>query len=192
MQPRIMITNGGPHSPETLADWTTSQLIDVAAAIDAGMSHKEALEFRARLMALMAERHRTAQAGERAALELEGPDRLTKPMPTNDHVRDAADAILAIVNLCRDDGTPVFSTIMRDHFARPEARGALERMLREHFHENIKIERSYHALAREDHPVAKAFIAVQQDGHAHLIRDEHDPEIVMAILSNSVPPHSAG
>ncbi len=191
MQLRLMMTDGGPHSPETLADWTASQIIDVTAATAAGMSYNEAREFRSRLEKALVEHHALVQDGERSALQTEGSARLAQPMPTDLHVPDAADDIMAVVNSRDADGKAAFSGTIRDHFGRPEARAVLEQLLREHFHENMKIERSWHAIADADHPVAKAFIAVQQDGFAHLFRDEHDPETVAAMVANLLPAQPA-
>jgi len=187
MQLRLMMTDGGPHSPETLADWTASQLIDITAATAAGMSYNEAREFRSRLEKALVQHHDMAQSAERRGLQAEGSDRLVQSMPTESYVPDAADDVMAVVNSRDADGKHVFSATIRDHFAKPEARLALERMLHEHFHENMKIERSWHAAADADHPAAKAFIAVQRDGHAHLFTGEHDPELVAAMVVNQLP-----
>ncbi len=192
MQLRLMMTDGGPHSPETLADWTASQIIDITAATAAGMSYNEAREFRSRVEKVLVQHHLLAQDGERSALQTEGSSRLATPMPTDQHVPDAADDVLAVVNSRDVDGKHVFSATIRDHFARPEARVALERLLHEHFHENMKIERSWHAAADAEHPSAKAFIAVQQDGHAALFGDEHDPELAAAMVANLLPARPAG
>ena len=64
MQLRLMMTDGGPHSPEPLADWTASQIIDITAATAAGMSYNEAREFRSRVEKVLVQHHLLAQDGE--------------------------------------------------------------------------------------------------------------------------------
>jgi hypothetical protein len=172
MQVRLMMTDGGPHSPETLAGWTASQLIDVAAATATGMDYTEASQFRARLERALVKHHRVAQEGERQKLSEAGSKHLLSVIDTTEHIPDAVDTIIAVANARNDDGEFLFGPVIRDHFNQPAARSALERMLHEHFLENVKIERSWHADANPDDHAAKAFTAFLQDPHAHLAPDE--------------------
>ncbi len=156
-----MITNGGPHPPEKWASVTAGQIIDIAASAPTALL-AEARSFEARITSLLTGHHRLAQEHERAALATEGPARLLAPLDTGAHMPDAVDDIVAAAR----------GTSFAAHFQKPETRAYLERLLHEHMHHNMLIERSWHADAHPDEPHSKAFKAVQADGHAALQLDD--------------------
>ncbi len=161
---QLMITDGGPHSPEKWAAVTVRGVIDIAeTAPDALL--REAREFEDKAVATLTRHHALVQDHERNGLSTEGADRLASNIDPSGHIPDAVDDIIALSK----------GTSFAAHFATPETREYLERLLHEHFHHSMWIERSWHANAHPDHPLSRLFRAVAADGHALLAR--HDDEL---------------
>jgi hypothetical protein len=184
-----MITNGGPHPPEKWASVTAAKVVDIGAnAADA--LYREARDFQVRVETLLVAHHRLAQDHERAALANEGTNRLLEAIDTSSHVPDALDDIVAAAR----------GTSFAAHFDKPATQVYLARVLHEHTHSIMHIERSYHADAHPDHPHAQAFKAAQADGHQALMLTEEQlaaiggHETVLAMVRNAVPgtPKSEG
>jgi hypothetical protein len=142
----VMSTDGGPHPPEKWAALTASQVIDIASSAD-GALLSAARDFQAKVESVLVRHHSLAQEHERAGLATEGTDRLASDIDTSGHVPDAVDDVIALSR----------STSFAAHFAKPEVRAYLERLLHEHFHHSMHIERQWHAAEHPDHPEAAAF-----------------------------------
>lgn len=142
----VMITNGGPHPPGKWAAITASRILDIASTAS-GALLVEAQAFQMKLEAILAGHHTLVQAHERSGLVVEGPARLASEIDTSLHVPDAVDDVIAATK----------GTNFAEHFAKPEVLAYLARLLHEHFHLSMQIERSWHADAHPDHPHAIAF-----------------------------------
>jgi hypothetical protein len=177
-----MITNGGPHPPEKWASVTAQKIIDISANAPDAL-YREARAFQAKIEELLVGHHRLAQEHERVALATEGPDRLVTELDTGAYVPDALDDILAAAR----------GTSFAAHFAKPETQVYLARVLREHTHSIMHVERSWHADAHPDHEHSKAFKAVQANGHELLastdakLAEFGGAEVVLAMVRNAVP-----
>ncbi len=126
--PTILITNGGPHSAETWAETTVSQIM-VVAPDSASAAIAEA--FRARLMALLADEHADVQKRERAALKSYG-------VSETDYTERAREVCARVVLSAR--GSP-----FEPHFYNPATVEYLDRLLAEHFNTVASIERQWHS-----------------------------------------------
>lgn len=142
----VLATDGGPHPPETWAAVTASQVIDIASSAS-GALLAEARDFRARVEEILVGHHRLAQEHERGGLATEGAERLGTDIDTSGHVPDAVDDIIAAAK----------GTSFAAHFAQPPVRAYLERLVHEHFHHSMHIERQWHADSNPEHPHAAAF-----------------------------------
>jgi hypothetical protein len=177
-----MITNGGTHPPEKWASVTAKQIIDIGASAPETLL-REAYAFQAKLEQILTEHHRLAQGHERSALATEGSKRLAVPIDTGGHVPDALEDVLAAAR----------GTSFAGHFAKPEVQAYLARLLHEHTHHIMHIERSWHADAHPDHEQAKAFGVVQVHGHQALMLTDKElaavggHETVLAMVRNAVP-----
>ncbi len=156
-----MITNGGPHPPEKWASVTASQIIDIAASAPETLL-RDARAFQAKIEGLLTEHHRSVQESERTALNTAGTDHLAADMDTSYHIPDALDDLVAAAK----------GTSFHGHFAKPEVQDYLRRLLHEHMHHIMLIERSWHADAHPDHPLSVAFHAVAANGHALLVQSD--------------------
>jgi hypothetical protein len=153
-----MITNGGPHPPEKWASVTAQKIIDISANAPDAL-YREARAFQAKIEELLVGHHRLAQEHERAALATAGTTRLVADIDTSGHVPDALDDVLAAAR----------GTSFAAHFAVPRVQQYVERVLHEHTHDIMYLERSCHADVHPDHPSAKAFKTVQNEGHQALM-----------------------
>lgn len=149
MQVGVLKTDGGPHSAEDWARVTASQIIDIAASAPTALIH-EAREFETKLIALLTGFHDRVQKSERGALEKHGAARLATEISTDDH---HADAVREVIDLAE-------GTSFENHFAKPAIRVYLARVLNDHFHTSMQIERSWHADRHPDNEHSKAFRAM--------------------------------
>lgn len=149
----VLKTDGGPHPAEVWAQVTASQIIDIASSASDVML-KEAREFEAEVVKALTTHHSNVQQTERAAIKKHGVARLTHEIDTHDHLKDAIDDIIKLAR----------GTSFGPHFAKPEVRAYLEKLLHEHFHHSMTIERSWHADANADHEHAIAFKQKITDG----------------------------
>ena len=198
MQVGIMATDGGPHPPAKWARTTAAAIMDHVGRRAPLVSFQDAQAFEEKVFELLARHHALAQDHEKAALITEGTERLASPVVTSGHVPDAVDDIVALAK----------GTTLEAHFNSPgqtvdngdgtattilSTRAFLERLLHEHFHHSMLIERSWHADAHLDHPYAVAFKTIQNDGHVALTGsdDPHDDkggrEVVHAVMQSMVP-----
>jgi hypothetical protein len=142
----VLKTDGGPHPAETWAQITASQIIDIGSGAS-DVRLQEAREFENKLVQILTGHHTEVQASERAGLDQEGPARLVTEIDTSDHLDSALGDVIALAR----------GTSFAAHFAKPEVRAYLTRLLHEHFHHSMHIERSWHADANADHEHSIAF-----------------------------------
>ena len=183
MQVRLMMTDGGAHSPETLA-WSTAQrIVDDFAENAPEAVYRDVTEFRARVEQILTAHHRIAKTLERTALHAEGSTRLASPIDTDQHIPDAIDDIIAASRDQDAAGQQKWPTLVQ-YFRRPQTRQYLEDVLHMEFHHAAHVERSWHAQGHElgddgqavldahpdnvKHPAARAFLAVAIHGPAVL------------------------
>jgi hypothetical protein len=166
MQVGVMATDGGPHPPEKWAAITAAQIINIAA--DAGrqataqngmpVTLDEAQAFEQRVLKILTGHHDMVMQSERDSLKVAGPAGLAAPMTHGDYVDDAVDDIVMLSQATDDDGKQRWPA-MAQHFSNAAVVDYLKRLLLEHFHSNMMVERSWHADAHRDHEHAKAFHA---------------------------------
>jgi hypothetical protein len=208
MQVRLMMTDGGPHPPETLAWASAQRIVDDMQENAPNAVYKEVVAIREEIEKIITEHHRLVQDQERSALRNEGSQRLAMPIGTDAYVEDAADDIMSLANdrmntPLRRMHAQVEGALPRvisrrwpslgNYFARPETRQYIEDVLHAEFHQVHHIERSWHADAHPDDQHAKAFHAVQRDGHVLLTLHDDDLEehggrdLVSAMVINAIP-----
>jgi hypothetical protein len=191
MQMRLMATDGGSHPPETLAGMTAQRIIDDFAVHAPEAAYAEVMAFRDTIDRIMTAHHRLVQEAERSALQTEGPARLIQQVDTHVHIPDALDDIMAAAKE-KVDGKPKWPTLMT-YFARPETQQYLEDVLHMELHQNMHIERSWHADANPEDPHAVAFNAIRANGHGLLNTHDDDlkphggRELLSAMVRNSIP-----
>ena len=161
----LMATDGGPHPPAKWAAVTADGVLDIAATAPDTLL-REATEFKRKVVDVLTRHHGLVQDHGRTGLATEGTDRLASPIDTSGLIPDAVDDIIALGR----------GTSFEAHFAKPETRAYLEDLLHNHFHHSMYIERSWHADAHSDHPLARAFRAAAADGHALLPLHDDDLE----------------
>jgi len=132
--PRILVTNGGPHEPESWAVATADMIFDTDGLQD-GARRIAALEVKARLAKALTAHHAKVRDDERAALKSISEQRLTAP-----HVVEAyLDAAIAdIVQAAQ--GSP-----WEGHWNKPETREAAKEVLRDHFTTAQHVERLWYS-----------------------------------------------
>jgi hypothetical protein len=149
----ILATDGGPHSAETWAQITSTQIINIASSAPEVLL-KEAREFEGHLIKLLTNHHTNVQNTERTAIKKHNMERLIHDIDTSQHLHVAVDDIIRLAN----------GTSFAEHFKKSEVRAYLERLLHEHFHHSVVIERSWHADHDPDHEHAKLFKQQLTDG----------------------------
>jgi hypothetical protein len=187
----LLITDGGPHPPEKLAGATVQRICDDFREHAPNAAYHEVMEFRDRIDKLLSGHHRMIQDAERSALRTEGPGRLSSRIDTDAFIPDALDDLLHAANE-KVDGNPRWPTLA-GYFTRPETQRYFTDILHMEFHQNIHIERSWHADAHPDHQTSRAFHAVSREGHALLMMSDDDlkehggRELVIAVAMNTIP-----
>jgi hypothetical protein len=144
----VLITNGGPHSPEKWAEATASNIVDIAQHV-AGEKRAAAVKLQAAIIDILEGHHAAVQNGERAQIAAIGHDRLQAPNNPDDHL-SLDDAVAQIIQAAK--GTP-----WEADFANPEMAPNIKALLSSHFATSIQIERSWHADRNPGVPQAVAF-----------------------------------
>lgn len=155
MRVGVLITNGGPHSPEDWAQVTAGQIIDIGSQSPAALL-AEARAFEAKIIGVLARHHQLVQQQERGQLVAEGSARLAGALDPTGHIPDAVDDVIAA---SRD-------TSFASHFAKPDVRDYLERLIGGHFASSMHIERLWHADRNPEAAEAKAYKARFHGGAA--------------------------
>ena len=134
MFPRILVTNGGPHEPESWAVATADMIFDTDGIQD-GARRIAALEAKARLAKALTAHHQKVRDDERSALKAISDQRLTAPHVVESYLDDAMADITAAMR-----GTP-----WEDHWSKPEVHEAAKAVLREHFVTAQHVERLWYS-----------------------------------------------
>jgi hypothetical protein len=151
MQPRIMITNNGQHSPDKQAETTAWKILEIVripeepvaadnpdrASVEAGReaARQAKVVLEPQLTAVLTPHHTYVQAGERTALDSDGAKQMAKAAHAAGHVDETT--VLAEVNAILAQSS--FAT----HFARPDVQDLLKQIVADEFARSIKEERGW-------------------------------------------------
>lgn len=155
MRVGVLITNGGPHSPQDWAQVTAGQIIDIGSQSPAALL-AEARAFEAKIVAVLTRHHELVQQHERSQLGAQGSARLAGDLDPTAHIPDAVDDIVAASR----------GTSFAAHFAQARVRDYLERLVGGHFASSMHIERLWHADRNPEAEEAKAYKARYHGGAA--------------------------
>lgn len=149
MQVGVMITNGGPHSPEKWAAATSGEIIKIAAdaseeevVLENGRRVKkkrvdviDGRRIELRIMDVLADVHRNVQEAERSKIVAD-PTRADEkvPDPFEHDIEATTTAICATAN----------GTMFEEYFGRPAVKKHIREVLASHFATSMHIERSWH------------------------------------------------
>lgn len=146
---RPMITNGGPHPADKLADATTDTIMDLIQVADdadtpeAAAARAAKRTMRPILFDIFNAHHDGVQKHERGHLKMsvkkhEARDHACKRIDVTPHL-SVMDEVYAAL-----DATP-----FAEHFAKPEVREVLKQIVAQHTANAMHIERCYHADRHE-------------------------------------------
>lgn len=152
---KILITNGGTHSPEKWADTTAEHIFQVGSAV-AGDRLIAAKKFQIQIAEILMPHHDAVQTDAKASLAANAQAHMTKAY---DPLAKAEQATAEIVAAAK--GTP-----WEDHFAKPEVQQVMVQEIGNHFATAEHIERSWHADRNPNTDAAKAFRAAHHPGVA--------------------------
>lgn len=133
MQPFILKTDGGPHTPQQWAMATAMTLMPIDPSIvDSRLMAAQKLQVS--IAESLVEHHSTVQESERAALAEKGDTRLTEDLGHQDAVDAAMSHIVAAAA----------GTQWESHVNDPAVQEGMRRVLHEHFATVQHIERSWY------------------------------------------------
>lgn len=137
MNTSILITDGGPHSPEVWAECTASHILQIGEHV-AGERLAGARKLESAIIDILEGHHTTVQEGERAQLKANNApvDNTVTPFSPEEHIC-IADIIQQICDAAK-------GTEWESHFADPVVQAYIDEVLRQHFATNIDIERQWH------------------------------------------------
>jgi len=135
MQPKIMITNGGPHPAEKWAELSASEIIVIAEGADSD-SARAGRRLELKFIDIFEEYHKQVQAAERAHLDADGDGRLESPLDGKEH--DPEEVVAACVEAAK--GTP-----FEAHFLREDVQNRIRTVATHHAALSMDVERSWHA-----------------------------------------------
>jgi hypothetical protein len=171
----LLISNGGPPSPEQWAGVTVQRFIDDFSEDAPAAVYAEVERFRSQIDRIISEAHRIVQTDERAALESDGPDHIVTPIDHTDVVDSTIEQIMAMVS----QNSPRWPSL-KAYFDRPETTQYFQKVLHREFHLTAWSERSWasHDADTPKHPnlswhkpnnaACQAFRGVVANGHALL------------------------
>lgn len=149
MQVGIMKTDGGPHSAEKWAVVTAGQILQVASDSES-LQAIEGRRLELKIIDILVDHHTEVQTEERGKLAEHGCGRLGHELDCECHNLD--DKVEQIANAAK-------GTAFEAHFAKPETKAYIRNVLGQHFATSMDIERSYHADANADDPLAQEYRA---------------------------------
>lgn len=156
---QIMVTNGGPHPPESWAEVTSNWIVQDLIPVDP--AHPDAAKWRLardelemKLRKALVSHHANTQDYARRKLKQVGHDRLSHEPDAGPHVDDAMAAIVEAAK-----GTP-----FEAHFTTDKVAEYCRKTLGQHFRTVDHIERSWHADRNPEIEQAKAFRAAKNTG----------------------------
>lgn len=133
-----LVTNGGPHPPETLALGTAQVIcpIDPELPKTDGARHLQALSLQAAIAKALAPHHAEVQNGQRNLIKMNGI--LVSTIELGVDEGRVTESIKAVQQAAL--GTP-----WQEHFQKPEVVNMIAEELHRHFRTNQQIERQWHA-----------------------------------------------
>jgi hypothetical protein len=143
---RVLITNDGPHPPETWAMTTAEQIFDISAM--AGDRLIQAQKFQLSIAEILMPHHETVQATERDKLG-QGIHHLLDGHDVEDYLDTIMKDILVLAR-----GTP-----WEAHFARPDVQNAARQMIANHIISSQHVERMWHADRHPGSEIAQTYKA---------------------------------
>ena len=151
MQPRILKTDGGPHSGETWAILSADVIfpIDDPIAPMAPERRLAAMQLQTAIAVALAPHHGRVQEDERGKLLVQAHARFTEPCDGEAHLDEAVAAIQSVAT-----GTP-----WQTHFQDPSVIAAVRGELGRHFGSAQDIERQWHAHRNPDNAAGQAYLA---------------------------------
>lgn len=156
---KFMVTNGGPHPADKWAEVTRDAILDLIvvdenSASEAAVAARDAKRMLSLTLFNILNRHHDAvQKHERS--ELRKKDGHKRLCVQYDPTAPAEAALSEVLNALA--AVPMFA----DHFAKPEVRETLFRIVGQHFADAMHIERSYHADRNPHTKEAREFRAMQ-------------------------------
>jgi hypothetical protein len=161
----LLITEDGPHPPETWAGVTADQIIDIAETAEETRA-AEARRFREELVKLLVRHHEQAQEHERVALKEHGHARLmhAERDEKGEHQVYSASTVKNVIGaIVSMAGGYSFE----EHFHKPETQAYLHEVLARNFATQAHIERSWHADKHPNTKEAKEFRKLHHPGPTH-------------------------
>lgn len=146
----ILITDGGPHSPEMWAEMTVSQIVVIAEGAKDKRA-EEAREFKKQLLSLLTAMHRSVQETERNIINSHGLRAIEREAPYS------GDPVTAVVH---DIVHMSAGTSFGSHFEKQEIKKYLSELLHNHFATAVLIERSWAADNNPTHQSSRNFRAM--------------------------------
>lgn len=135
MQPKIMITNGGPHPAEAWAELTAGEIIQIAEDNSSDMA-KAGRRLELKIIDVLEGFYVNVQAAEEAHLDADGDGRLESPLDGKEH--DPTEVVSGIAAAAA--GTPFAS-----HFARPDVAQRIRDVVAHHAGLAMDVSRSWYA-----------------------------------------------
>jgi len=149
---RIMITNGGPHPPESWAQVTAEHIAPIAVGL-AGTRYVAAMKLQMAITEALTPHHQAVQHHEREKLAGD-PAHVMTDLDPSAHLDVAMQAII----------DAAAGTEWEAHFAQPDVQAVIRQELGAHFATAQHIERSWHVDRNPAHPHAAAWRAQHSPG----------------------------
>jgi len=136
MIPKILITNGGPHSAEKWAELSASEIISVAESADFSAVGQAGRKLENSIIDIFERFHDAIIKAENAHLDNKGTDHLATPIDGSGV--DVSAVVTQIQNAAK--GTP-----FEAHFQKPEVITAITNITKHHVELIMEVERSWFA-----------------------------------------------
>lgn len=151
MQPRILITNGGPHSAAAWAAATAGMIFPLDGVEDSARK-VQAMVVQSRIAVALEACHQAVEDHERGHLDERGSPRLQDGHDVDDHIDDALRQVHEATAGSPWDG----------HFQKPDVAAVVRQIIGDHFATNQHVHRLHHCDAHPDCPVAQEYRARHQ------------------------------
>ena len=141
MTVQIMVTNGGAHPADKWAEMTTETLLALiqvqedSVSDEATQARTAKRDLRTVLFNILNKHHGNVQKGERSQCKADAKRAASRRFDPGQHHANAAAEV---------DGAFAM-TPFAEHFAKPEVREIVHRIIAQHFINSMDIERKYHA-----------------------------------------------
>jgi hypothetical protein len=131
---KVLITDGGAHSPQKWALATADHLVHFAESSAPPDQIIAARKLELAIADALVAHHADVQLAERHRLAADAKAHLARPLDASLHLEDAVEAVVECAK-----GTP-----WEAHFAKPETQAAVSDLIHQHFRSAQHIERSWH------------------------------------------------